>query len=282
MAILEDSIAQLPARYDVVIDEILADPTPVIGLPNSEFIELKNVSAHAFDLRQWKISDGSSTATISISYLLLPDSFVIICPSSAVNAFSSIGPSIGVSNFPSLNNDEDLISLVSAAGSVVHSVNYRVDWFNNAVKSEGGWTLEMIDTHSPCASQSNWKASVDPTGGTAGRRNSVDAINPDTQPPAFIRSYVIDSVTIIAVFDESLDSIGAATASNYHFNDASLTIMSAMTIPPLFKEVQLKLGKGLQAGKIYELLSWVSGLLATIASAKLINNRWSSNGNRYA
>ena len=47
--------AQTASPYSVVIDEIMADPSPVVGLPNTEFIELKNVSAQAFNLNGWHI-----------------------------------------------------------------------------------------------------------------------------------------------------------------------------------------------------------------------------------
>ena len=132
--------AQVLERYVIIMDEVLADPNPVVGLPNYEFIELKNNSAVAWDLFHWKISDGSSTSSIPIHYFLQPDSFVVICPSAAVNAFSAFGTSIGVSNFPSLNNDEDVISLYSPEGKLIHAMAYKLNWYNNAIKSEGGWT----------------------------------------------------------------------------------------------------------------------------------------------
>src|SRR4051812_33632900 len=78
-------------RFDVVIDELLPDPSPVIGLPNSEFVELKNVSSSPINLRNWKLTDGLATATISVTYILQPDSFVIICASSAVVSFAGFG-----------------------------------------------------------------------------------------------------------------------------------------------------------------------------------------------
>ncbi|MES1226921.1 MAG: lamin tail domain-containing protein, partial [Bacteroidota bacterium] len=97
--------AQTASPYNVVIDEIMADPSPVIGLPNAEFIELRNVSPQAFNLNGWRIGDAAGFATISINFVLQPDSFVILCATSAASLFSVFGTTIGVSNFPSLDND---------------------------------------------------------------------------------------------------------------------------------------------------------------------------------
>src|SRR5215831_10245016 len=142
--------AQTAKRYDIVIDELFPDPTPVVGLPSSEFIELKNVSSNAFSLKNWKLSDGVSTATITSNLVLKPDSFVVICPTAAVSSFAIFGNCIGVTNFPSLNNDGDLITLYSPEGVLIHAVDYNTSWYRDDIKSNGGWTLEMIDTRYPC------------------------------------------------------------------------------------------------------------------------------------
>ena len=68
------TVAQIANRFDVVITEIMADPSPVVGLPNAEFIEIRNVSATAYNLNGWRLSDASATATITTSFLLQPDS----------------------------------------------------------------------------------------------------------------------------------------------------------------------------------------------------------------
>ncbi|HEX6181824.1 MAG TPA: lamin tail domain-containing protein, partial [Chitinophagaceae bacterium] len=231
---------QVPARFDVVIHEFFPDPSPVIGLPGSEFIELRNTSGNAFNLRNWKLSDGSTTATITVNYVLLPDSMVIICPASSVSAYAVWGPTIGVSGFPSLNNDGDMIILLSPSGVVIHSIGYDLNWYRNAVKSEGGWTLEMIDAQNPCAGGDNWKASVDARGGTPGRINSITGINSDVQPPALLRTYTVDSITIVVVFDEPLDSTSAATIGHYVL-DKGLFVSTAEPLSPTFKQVSLTL-----------------------------------------
>lgn len=59
-------------RYSVLIHEIMADPSPIVGLPNAEYVELRNTSSQPIELFRWKIDNGTTTATISSYYLLLP------------------------------------------------------------------------------------------------------------------------------------------------------------------------------------------------------------------
>lgn len=253
LLIYSSAFAQFANRFEVVIDELFPDPSPPIQLPNAEFIELKNVSTTAFNIRNWKLSDGSTTATITTNFVLMPDSFVIICPTSAVASFTGFGNTIGVSNFPSLNNDADIISLYSAESRLIHAVGYNNSWYQNAVKSDGGWTLEMIDTRNPCTGMNNWKASENNNGGSPGKINNIDAANIDDQPPALVRSATLDSITISALFNEPLDSTSAAWPANYIINNGMAQPVSASVIMPLCTEVILKLASPLNNNTVYEL-----------------------------
>ena len=237
-------------RYDVVIDEIMADPTPQISLPNNEWIELKNVSANPINLQNWRIGDATGQSGPMPNFVLQPDSFVIVCTGSAVGAMQVYGRVISVTSFPSLDNDGDQLFLKSTTGLTIHAVNYSLSWYQNAVKSDGGWTLEMIDTKNPCAGVDNWKSSTDTRGGSPGIKNAVDAVNNDQSIPSVKNAYAIDNLNIVIVFDEPVDSLKGATVANYAI-DGGLGIQSAVSISPLFDRVQLRLTTVMQANKVY-------------------------------
>ncbi|MEO5650084.1 MAG: lamin tail domain-containing protein [Ginsengibacter sp.] len=239
-----------PQQYDVVIDELMADPSPQVGLPNNEWIELKNTSSFAINLKGWKFGDLSGTSGLMPNYILQPDSFVIISTGSAIAGLSSFGHAISVSNFPSLDNDGELIFLSDASGKTIHALRYEVGWYKNELKKNGGWTLEMIDTQNPCAGSSNWKASVDPNGGTPGRKNSVDGINKDDTSPKLLRAFATGEDKLTLVFDEPLDSLKAAFISNYTFNNG-LIAREAIALPPLFDKVNITLINPIVSGTVY-------------------------------
>ena len=239
-------------RYDVIIDEIMADPSPPIGLPNNEWIELKNTSDHPISLLGWRVGDASGQSGPMPDFSLQPDSFVIVCSSNAVTAMSAFGATISVTSFPSFDNDGDLVFLITSNHTTIHAVAYSGAWYQNDLKKEGGWSLEMIDTRSPCAGMSNWKASINVQGGTPARKNSVSDINEDQIGPKLKNAFVVDSVTVVAVFDEPVDSLQGATIGNYQM-DGGLSIVNAMTVPPVFNTVQLSLNAALSPGTVYNL-----------------------------
>ena len=241
-------------RFDIVIDEIMADPSPQVGLPSNEWIELKNTTSIPINLQGWRIADAGGQSGPMPNFILQPDSFVIICTGSAVAAMSVFGTTISVTSFPSLDNDGEQLLLKAANGIIIHAVNYSSSWYQNELKKVGGWTLEMTDTNNPCTGISNWKASVNIRGGTPGIKNSVDAVNNDQTVPQLINAYTINNTTIVLNFDEPLDSLSGATISNYTI-DGGLSFTNAEPLSPLFNKVQLKTNNILLENIVYNIIA---------------------------
>ncbi|MEX0635554.1 MAG: lamin tail domain-containing protein, partial [Ferruginibacter sp.] len=179
-------------QYDVLITEIMADPTPLVALPDAEWIELRNTSRFDINLQGWRIGKPTGQTGPMPSYNLRADSFVIVSTGSAVTVLSQYGPTISVTSFPGLNNTGDLLYLRSPQGTLIHSVNYTDAWYQNELKKAGGWSLEMQDTNNPCSGISNWKASTHPSGGTPGKLNAVNGNNSDNNGPSLLRAYATD------------------------------------------------------------------------------------------
>jgi hypothetical protein len=245
--------AQQAGRYDLIIHEIYADPSPSHGLPDCEYIEVRNRSARSVNLQNWILSDGFSLARIRETYLLQPDSLVVLCPAAYAAAFRSGQQVIGLNGFPSLNNSGDLVILIDPSGRTIHAVRYDSSWYGNPLKKEGGWSLEMADISHPCLDRENWKASSAPLGGTPGEANSSRASVTDLVPPVPVRTYTPDSATIIVVFNESLDSLSAADPASYVIDNGIGQPVKAEPLSPLFTSVRLSLPAPLSITRVYRL-----------------------------
>lgn len=241
----------VPRSFDLLITEIMADPTPVAGLPAAEWIELTNRSGVKADVGGFYLAMNGTPVCFFTKREVLPDSSLVLCSASAAADLSVFGQALGLSGFPSLPNEGALISLHSPKGEVIHAVRYSDSWYSNELKKEGGWTLEMIDPGSACLGASNWKASNDPAGGTPGRVNSINGFTPDNAPPRLLRAFVTDSTHITLRFDESVDSVRAALASSYLIDGGIGQPLQARAVAPLFEEVMLLLDKPLLPGVIY-------------------------------
>ncbi|MEO7987901.1 MAG: lamin tail domain-containing protein [Chryseolinea sp.] len=182
-----------PVSYkDLIITEIFADPSPQIKLPNAEYIEIFNRSEHAIDLTNWILTDGSSSAAFS-SKILLPNAYLILTSTVSVGDFSSFGNVLGLSNFPTLNNDGDPLVIRSSTGLMLDSVNYSDDWYLDDDKKAGGWSLERVSFTAATQESQNWKSASSIVGyATPGyvnsnsRKQTLQDESVKVDPPAFI------------------------------------------------------------------------------------------------
>jgi hypothetical protein len=205
---------------DLVINELFADPSPVINLPTAEFVELYNRSSSTFNLNGLRLADSyTATGATLGNYVMAPNSYVIICPASDTAQFTALGyyNKLGVSSFPSLNNTGDNIYLKTNAGFIIDSVNYKDTWYKDAVKKNGGYTLEQINpnTNVSCSQITNWIASNDADGGTPGFINSVYSLAPDIIAPKISSVNVLDSLHLSVCFDDAIASSQLNLPGNY-------------------------------------------------------------------
>ena len=239
-------------EFDVVINEIYAHVSPTTGLPAKEYVELYNRSTHMINLNGWAINDatGSSTAILG-NYFLASHQYLIVCKNTDTALFSSYGSCIGTPSFPSLNDSGDNLFLSDDKGHPIDFVYYSDTWYQDAVKKNGGWSLEQIDPNNPCAGMNNWRASVNPIGGTPGKVNSINASNPDNAPPQVMRVSVIATDTIQVYFNEPLDSTTMLNTTIYSIDNSIGNPIAVKGIAPDFKSVRLMLGVPLSVGIIY-------------------------------
>lgn len=235
---------------DVVITELMPDPGPTVGLPESEYIELHNTGNGIFDLDGWSLSDGGSTASLR-PYVLLPGEYVIVVANGDSSTFQNnvTSRTMGVSSFPSLNNAGDNITLRDAGGYTVDQVSYTDEWYQNEAKDGGGWSLELINPLLPCTNAFNWIASNHVNGGTPGAQNSVYNTTPDLTAPELMDVLVQYADTIELVFSESVDSIGALNAT--YLISPTLTISDVLPVGPSFERVLLAFSTPLVAGVVH-------------------------------
>lgn len=189
---------------DIIFTEIFADPSPKIGLPESEFLELFNRSQTPYNMYGWHLTDGGSDLFFP-AIILSPGDYLII--TAVPGLFDQHGQVLSDDDFPSLNNPGDILVLSDYTGQVVDSVNYNVSWYNDDDRSTGGWSLELIDPENLCSEAANWTVSEDQSGGTPGKQNSVFANKPDLTGPRMFSAFPSSPTTLILSFNERLDKV---------------------------------------------------------------------------
>lgn len=194
-------VAETPVAGDVVINEFMCDPTPVVGLKSVEYVEIYNRSNKIFNVSGWKLGDASSFGTAQNGWLL-PNDYIVLTATANVDSFAV---ATAVTSFPSLNNSDDAVVLYDNGGNKLDSIFYSISWYHDTNKDDGGYSLERVNPDDPCTDITDWKASNNSNGGTPGAINSVYDNTADVQAPS-ITQIIASAPSLIEVFfNEGMD-----------------------------------------------------------------------------
>lgn len=255
--------------FDVVISEIMAKPSPMIKLPDAEYLELYNRMDYPIDLTNWQLQAGNNLRTLS-NVIINPHEYLIVTAAANASLFEDYGNVASVSKMQ-LTDGGQTVSLLDNNGEKIHFVSYSDSWHENAIKKIGGWSLEMIDTDNVCEEENNWKSSHNNSGGTPGMKNSVARNNPDIVSPA-LRLVASENEDEITVYFSEIMLPEKLRDKNAYSLSHSLKVDSVLFLGADFRSTRLKLSASLQEGTIYtftlvDMFSDCAGNIITINSS---------------
>lgn len=231
---------------DLVITEIMADPSPKVDLnpysfPEVEYLELFNASALAANLKGFQIQIGTRRYTLTET-VLNPQSYLILCAENTREFWPASIPCLGVEwSTSALSNEGNLLQIYDPNNRLLSELSYSKAWYRDPLKSEGGWSLERIDPFSSCNNTFNWQESRAASGGSPGQKNSVDGPYSDSLR-AFLERWELEQGRVLRL----------------HFNRSLSTEASAWMIEPSLDLDSLVWSEGAQELSFYlkeELLS---------------------------
>jgi len=261
----------IPEREDIVINEIMADPTPSVELPETQYIELYNRSNYPVDLSGWEIKYQIYSREFT-DFVLYPDKYLLLCPEGRIELLEPYGDVMDILSLTTLSTTGKLLQIVDSAGNIITEVNYNKNWYNNPDKDNGGWAIERIDYDNLCGTFANWTASENPSGGTPCAVNSVYRSNIDTVKPAVVYDNIADANSVIFKFSEPVNEQTALFSNNYRFVNSQIEIDTIYFADNLNMSVKLSLKTAMQPDNSYSVsIKNISDLCGNILPDTTIN-----------
>ncbi len=191
--------------HSIVFTEIMADPSPTVGLPEVEYLEIYNRTDSTIDLSACKLYVGDQHYGELYPCALPPYTYALLCSETHILDMADFPNVIPVMGFRPLINDGRVVMLRSAANDLLAWLDYSPDWHNSR-KRDGGYSLERRDVNNLCVSFNAFLSSIDVRGGTPSEPNSVAENYPDKLFPLLCNAYLHDDSTIKLEFNKELSS----------------------------------------------------------------------------
>ena len=187
---------------EIIFNEIMLDINPApFSLPAKKYIELYNTSSTEFDLDGYVFRVGDFD--YSLQNISIDAGGYLILVSDEAN-FERYGRCVAAFQESRLTIADKHIELLNKIGSVVDSLTYSTDYYNDKNRSEGGFSMERLDPFNNCTGILNWHSSNDLSGGTPGRKNSVFKIYVDETIPVIEGCQLLTNSTLQIDFTENI------------------------------------------------------------------------------
>jgi hypothetical protein len=214
-------LGEAAAPFDVVINEIMADPSPTVGLPDAEFVEIYNASNKYINLHNWTLTDNDKEFVFP-ELIIPPNAYWLLCDLKNEKALADYGYAFGTNNFPSLNNNGDALHLYDHNNQLIDHVSYSSSWYKNTKKASGGWSLERINPKFHCNNDANWAGSTHELGGSPGEKNTNYHLAIDQELPAILKVSVWDSNEVQLLLSKPIDT-SIFDTNSIHIDNTAIT-----------------------------------------------------------
>lgn len=164
-------LATPPVFGAIVISEVMAN---ALDEDTGEFIELFNPDSHPIDVLDWRFTDGDATDIIQpfrdSQTAIPPNSYGLILDSEYADEYDLPSDTILLTTRNTTLGDglqtNDPLTLFDESGIQI------IDTYSHPFNPKNGFSVERVDIDAGDILE-NWKASIDASGSTPGRENSV-------------------------------------------------------------------------------------------------------------
>lgn len=198
-------------------NEIMADPSGLTGLPETEYVELYNTSAETISLKGWTFVYGDTR--VALADADFPgDSYLVLYREGRAIAIDQGGREMPLAKFPAqLANTGKRLQLFDPSNHLVDEVTYE------KAKAAQSWEW----------SEQGWYLSEDQRGGTPGSLNSIPSDDPsdpedpeDPEDPTVPSNYERGSILINEVMANPTGAAGLPETEYVELWNTSSTLIS--------------------------------------------------------
>lgn len=228
-----------PEYRAIIFTEIMADPSPVVYLPEKEYLELLNRSAYTINLRNYTLSVNIKKWKLP-EMVISPGEYLLITHIHEEDSYNCRAVGLFDSEY-SLPNTGAEMALFTESDSLIDAVCYTVN-FHERLKEAGGWSLERNDTDHFCSNFDNWNSSPGLSGGTPGNPNLANNGSEDLEGPKIRNVTWLENTVFSLIFDEAIDRKHFSSAREEFLYD-NRGIDSIWLKFPVSDEIFVKVGK---------------------------------------